>query len=1287
MKQHITLLFLLFLCVSGISQTVIPLPGFQAVLKEFPTMSDDTITAQFSITDFSNQWRGQDLNDREHLVLWRNCKRYPIIEVVQAFSTEVIVKLNKDGNPNLLPGVCALLQETPGQMVSHLISGITDSDKQCIDSYYRVDALADTTNCCIDTSVTNELQTLSTSGAAGNISISSGNTITLNVNDADSNPSNELQTLSTNGSAGNISISSGNMLTLNINDADANSSNEGRLGVSAEDANASRITSNTTGANGVRIAGSNTVKVTETTNSNGGSINFNVDTAKISTIYYVDSVLSSVPSDPDSIQRVGNVISLRDGSGSVNVSDLVNAPDSTIVVSGTGINVVESPDHTFTVNNTAPDQTVTIGQSGIVSVAGTYPNFTVGATEVDGSVTNELQTISTTGAAGNISISSGNTITLNVNDADSNPSNEIQTIDTFSIVSNKLRLSLTQDAQIFRSVDLSPYINTDAQTLSRSGLDLSISGGNTVSFPTSNGSTTGWLTGTDWTTFNNKVGGSGAANKLAFWTGTSTLSQNNNLHYDNANSKLGLGITSSLNAWLNINGQSGIGYSKALEIQSPGGWVTSWIKSYNSSGPDQRGLSFGGIQAGGTDYDHLLVLNNFSTQGVGIKTQYPLTDLHVTTPYAGSSNNGIRHDHNSSFWSVRQINSEGDIIFRSTSGNMSVGPLSTTIQDLNPSANIHLFATGGFGENEIFKLEKAGGWGFTTFNQYVISGGNRGLKLRDSYGGTAIFTTEQISKRIGINQETPETTLHVGGNLTVNTRTGTPASLAAWTSGGVAATANLGVGLSFTGTDVVATDPSTSNELITAVTSGGLLAGGNTLVITEAGVSRTGIIFPMTGATAGTAGVQGVVPAPAAGQNNHYLRGDGTWQTISSGVTGSGTATQVAYWNGTSSLTGNSNLFWNNTNIRLGIGTSGPTQTLHVNSSSGAYTNAKGILMSHGSATQQLFVGHTGATQTQITMNESNFAGNSGIYINSNGAQIGIKTPSATRDLDVNGNARIRGAIYDTGDSPGTAGQTIKSAGTGAFTWGDNCTVEIFTTPGTYNWVKPANCKAVYVKCIGGGGGGAGGNKGAAGVFTAGGEGGDGGGVSEWTFNESELILNNTVIVGAGGTGGAGATLNNSNGAGGTDGENSVFKNIIAEGGRRGNPSLSKLGMGIVEDGGYGARRIDDTTSEPASVTKVAGCGGGGGGSISSADVIIPVVPNGETRLFTGSFASPTIVGSFGGAAGAASTTGNGTNGSTPGSSKFGGGGGGGGAARNSVGNGGNGGNGRGGAVLIITYF
>ena len=61
------------------------------------------------------------------------------------------------------------------------------------------------------------------------------------------------------------------------------------------------------------------------------------------------------------------------------------------------------------------------------------------SSEVDGSVTNELQTISTTGSAGNITLSnSGGTLNLNVNDADASATNEIQDL---SLSGNTLTLS------------------------------------------------------------------------------------------------------------------------------------------------------------------------------------------------------------------------------------------------------------------------------------------------------------------------------------------------------------------------------------------------------------------------------------------------------------------------------------------------------------------------------------------------------------------------------------------------------------------------------------------------------------------------------------------------------------------------------------------------------------------------------------------------------------------------------------------------------------------------------
>lgn len=48
------------------------------------------------------------------------------------------------------------------------------------------------------------------------------------------------------------------------------------------------------------------------------------------------------------------------------------------------------------------------------------------------------------------------------------------------------------------------------------------------------------------------------------------------------------------------------------------------------------------------------------------------------------------------------------------------------------------------------------------------------------------------------------------------------------------------------------------------------------------------------------------------------------------GLDGSGVATRVAFWSGTNTLSSNTNLYWDNTNGRLGIGTSSPGSKLEI---------------------------------------------------------------------------------------------------------------------------------------------------------------------------------------------------------------------------------------------------------------------------------------------------------------------------------------------------------------------
>ena len=167
--------------------------------------------------------------------------------------------------------------------------------------------------------------------------------------------------------------------------------------------------------------------------------------------------------------------------------------------------------------------------------------------------------------------------------ADQSATNELQTIDTFSLSGQTLSASLSNDAQAAKTVTL-PIIDVVAGTnvtvtksngvatvsatggggggitslngltastqtfaTGTTGTDFNISSAtstHTFNLPTASATNRGLLSSANWTTFNNKIGGTGAANKVAFFTDAGTLSNNTNFHWDNTNGRLGLGTSS-----------------------------------------------------------------------------------------------------------------------------------------------------------------------------------------------------------------------------------------------------------------------------------------------------------------------------------------------------------------------------------------------------------------------------------------------------------------------------------------------------------------------------------------------------------------------------------------------------------------------------------------------------------------------------------------------------------------------------------------------------------------------
>lgn len=182
------------------------------------------------------------------------------------------------------------------------------------------------------------------------------------------------------------------------------------------------------------------------------------------------------------------------------ISGSIPAVTSFSVTAGTGINVSGSPitsTGTINITNTAPDKTVVLNNGTGINITGTYPNFTVTNTSPSsgGTVTSVGMTapsvfsVSATPITGSGTLGLAWTTGQTQNQVLASPNGSSGVIGLRSLVAN--------------DIPALPYVTSVGTSAPLSG--GAITGSGTISITKATSTTDGYLSSTDWATFNSKI--------------------------------------------------------------------------------------------------------------------------------------------------------------------------------------------------------------------------------------------------------------------------------------------------------------------------------------------------------------------------------------------------------------------------------------------------------------------------------------------------------------------------------------------------------------------------------------------------------------------------------------------------------------------------------------------------------------------------------------------------------------------------------------------------------------
>jgi hypothetical protein len=465
-------------------------------------------------------------------------------------------------------------------------------------------------------------------------------------------------------------------------------------------------------------------------------------------------------------------------------------------------------------------------------------------------------------------------------------------------------------AEVRTDIGAGTVTSVAALTLGTSGTDLSSTVANgtttpviTLNVPTASASNRGALSSADWTTFNNKqnaltnpVTGTGSAGQVAYFTGTSAISSESNLFWDGTNDRLGIGTASPTNPLHVETTGADLGIQIYRNVNSDLGSAPLFLSHKSTAGI----INTVNIEAIGSGS---MV---FRTGATGLAA-FGTTRMQLTAN--GRLLIGTPPPTESTF----QLDVNGTGRF---SGELLVSRPAMTTQSSYDYQNIRV--NSGFGS------------GYTDARIQSLLAGYDGViygtDIGYSYDGGGVGNTG-YSLRFSTNEDLTGNPIE---RLRINS-TG-----AATFSSSVTASSFIRVG-------------GTSSEFLKAdgsVDSTTYVPVGRTITINgttqDLSANRTFNVGTVTSVTASSplASSGGATPnitiQQASGSQSGFLSST-DWTTfnnkqnaLTNPVTGTGSAGQVAYWSSGSAITGESNLFWDATNDRLGIGTNIPAYNLDI---------------------------------------------------------------------------------------------------------------------------------------------------------------------------------------------------------------------------------------------------------------------------------------------------------------------------------------------------------------------